>query len=272
MLTIVALIGMGLGNVIGAPLVKKYFPDRQASMVTVFALLMQAGATLPAMTAIPVADALGWQASLASWGLLSLVAIIPWAIHLLKPGAASSAATQTAARSAVEPRKLGLAQLVTNPVSLGTALFNACRPPLKSSAIATTPVDEAQKIRCQMGVFSLPPEASMSSTKEPESAEVTKNSITMHMAIMERKPVSGKCSKKPNKAKAESWLTRLAKSTALWCRIKSMAVLPKTVIHAKVKPVGTSITPVINWRMVRPREMRAIKIPTKGDQDIHQPQ
>lgn len=46
-LTVVALVGMGFGNVIGAPLVKKYFPDRQASMVTVFALLMQAGATLP---------------------------------------------------------------------------------------------------------------------------------------------------------------------------------------------------------------------------------
>lgn len=76
-LSIVALTGMGLGNVVGAPLVKKYFPDRQAVMVTVFALLMQAGATLPAMTAIPVANALGWQASLASWGVLSLIAVVP---------------------------------------------------------------------------------------------------------------------------------------------------------------------------------------------------
>lgn len=124
-LTIVALVGMGLGNVIGAPLVKKYFPDRQATMVTVFALLMQAGATFPAMTAIPVADAFGWQASLASWGLLSLVAVVPWAIHLLKPRATSSAATQAETGSATEPRKLGLTQLLTNPVSLGTALFYA---------------------------------------------------------------------------------------------------------------------------------------------------
>ena len=62
LLSIVALVGMGFGNVVGAPLVKKYFPDRQAVMVTVFALLMQAGATLPAMTEIPVANAFGWQA------------------------------------------------------------------------------------------------------------------------------------------------------------------------------------------------------------------
>jgi len=124
-LTIVALIGMGLGNVIGAPLVKKHFPDRQATMVTVFALLMQAGATLPAMTAIPVADALGWQASLASWGLLSLVAVIPWAIHLLKPHQASSAVTQNDTGSAAATQRLGLAQMVANPVSSGTALFYA---------------------------------------------------------------------------------------------------------------------------------------------------
>jgi MFS transporter, CP family, cyanate transporter len=37
----------------GALLVEKYFPDRQAAMITVFSLLMQAGATLPALTAIP---------------------------------------------------------------------------------------------------------------------------------------------------------------------------------------------------------------------------
>jgi CP family cyanate transporter-like MFS transporter len=54
---------MGFGNVVGALLVKKYVPDWQVVMVTVFALLMQARATLPAMTAIPVANAFGWQVS-----------------------------------------------------------------------------------------------------------------------------------------------------------------------------------------------------------------
>ncbi|ART59174.1 hypothetical protein CBP36_10240 [Acidovorax carolinensis] len=125
-LSVVALVGMGMGNVVGAPLVKKYFPDRQASMVTVFALLMQAGATLPAMTAIPVANALGWQASLASWGVLSLVAVVPWAIQLLKMRSAQPGEAQAgAAAAAPAAQKLGLAQLVTSPVALGTALFYA---------------------------------------------------------------------------------------------------------------------------------------------------
>ena len=35
---------------------------------------------------------------------------------------------------------------------------------------------------------------------------------------------------------------------------------------------GTSMTPVTNCRMVRPREMRAMNIPTKGVQEIHQAQ
>ncbi|MBS0466441.1 MAG: MFS transporter [Proteobacteria bacterium] len=124
-LSVVALVGMGLGNVVGAPLVKKYFPDRQAVMVTTFALLMQAGATLPAMTAIPVANAFGWQASLASWGLLSLVAVVPWAMQLLALRRAPPAAAPAAGAAAPAVHKLGLAQLATSPVAVGTALFYA---------------------------------------------------------------------------------------------------------------------------------------------------
>ncbi|HLV76302.1 MAG TPA: MFS transporter [Marinobacter sp.] len=124
LLSAVALFGMGIGNVVGAPLVKKYFPDRQAVMVTVFALLMQGGATLPAMTSIPVANVWGWQASLASWGLISLIAIVPWAIQLLKLRNARAADTQA---TTGEPTGsgLGLRQLITNPVAAGTALFYA---------------------------------------------------------------------------------------------------------------------------------------------------
>jgi CP family cyanate transporter-like MFS transporter len=122
-LTLVGLVGMGLGNVVGAPLVKRYFPDRQAAMITVFSLLMQAGATLPAMTAVPVANAWGWQVSLASWGLLSLAAVVPWAIQVARirrapPDSAAATAASTAPR-------LGLAAQLANPVSAGTALFYA---------------------------------------------------------------------------------------------------------------------------------------------------
>ncbi|MEV7647032.1 MFS transporter [Arthrobacter sp. NPDC089319] len=124
-LSIVALVGMGFGNVVGAPLVKKYFPDRPAPMLTVFALLMQAGATLPAMAAVPMADAAGWRVSIGSWAILAVVAALPWLIQLfkvLKDKAPASAGPGAAA--AAGPR-LGLAQLVKSPVAAGTALFYA---------------------------------------------------------------------------------------------------------------------------------------------------
>lgn len=124
-LTFVALLGMGFGNVAGAPLVKKHFPDRQASMVTVFALLMQAGATLPAMTALPLANAGGWQLSLASWGVLSLVAVLPWTLVLLKERRSGAPAAQAATAGAAAGSNLSLGRLVASPVAVGTALFYA---------------------------------------------------------------------------------------------------------------------------------------------------
>lgn len=124
-LTFVALLGMGFGNVAGAPLVKKHFPDRQASMVTVFALLMQAGATLPAMTALPLATAGGWQLSLASWGVLSLVAVLPWTLVLLKERRSGAPAAQAATAGAAAGSNLSLGRLVASPVAVGTALFYA---------------------------------------------------------------------------------------------------------------------------------------------------
>lgn len=124
-LTIVALVGMGLGNVAGAPLVKKYFPDRPAAMITLFSLLMQAGATLPAMTALPVANAVGWQGSLASWGLLSLIAVVPWAVQFVASLSRKHDAAQSTSVLAAPAAKIGFRGLVKSPVAWGTALFYA---------------------------------------------------------------------------------------------------------------------------------------------------
>lgn len=126
-LSVLALIGMGFGNAIGAPLVKKYFPDRQGSMITVFSLLMQAGATLPAMTVGPVMQALGWQASLASWGLLSAVACIPWLLVMGKARSKTGAAQgkADAARGGEKEESFSVGRLLSNPISLGTGLFYA---------------------------------------------------------------------------------------------------------------------------------------------------
>jgi len=51
-----------------------------------------------------------------------------------------------------------------------------------------------------------------------------------------------------------------------------MAVPPKTVIHRVHASEGTISTETMNSRTVRPRETRAMNMPTKGDQEIHQAQ
>ncbi|GGC66581.1 MFS transporter [Hoyosella rhizosphaerae] len=74
----VALFGMGLGNIVLPPLAKRYFSDRIALMSTIYISFVQLGTVVPALLAIPVADAAGWRLSLGMWALVTFAAILPW--------------------------------------------------------------------------------------------------------------------------------------------------------------------------------------------------
>ena len=50
---------------------------------------------------------------------------------------------------------------------------------------------------------------------------------------------------------------------------KFMPIPPRVENHSRLTTVGMIITPMMNSRMVRPLEMRAMKVPTKGHQAIH---
>lgn len=80
-LTFLAVLGMGLGNIVGPPLVRRYFPDRVGPMMTLFALLTQTGVGVPALVTVPMAGLVGWRMAIGSWGLLAVLAIIPWAVQ-----------------------------------------------------------------------------------------------------------------------------------------------------------------------------------------------
>lgn len=116
----IALFGMGMGNVVGPPLVKKYFPDRQGTAMSVLVLMMQAGATIPAMVAVPLANAAGWRITVGSWALLMILAALPWLSALAKDRSDDSAKTATPDAAG---HAFGLRTLVRNPVSAGAALF-----------------------------------------------------------------------------------------------------------------------------------------------------
>ncbi|KXT57096.1 MFS transporter [Gordonia sp. QH-12] len=77
-LSCVALFGMGVGNILIPPLVKRYFSDQIAVISTAYITFVQLGTAIPAAIAVPVADAAGWRMSLAMWALVPLVALLPW--------------------------------------------------------------------------------------------------------------------------------------------------------------------------------------------------
>lgn len=76
--TLFALVGMGFANVAMPPVVRKYFPDRISLMTSVYMSIMSVSALLPALVAVPVADAISWRGSLLQWALYTAVALFPW--------------------------------------------------------------------------------------------------------------------------------------------------------------------------------------------------
>lgn len=74
----IALAGMGIGNVVVPPLVKRYFADRVGTVSTLYITVLQAGTMIPALLAVPVAEEYDWRISLGMWALLSLAAMLPW--------------------------------------------------------------------------------------------------------------------------------------------------------------------------------------------------
>ena len=75
---VVALAGMGMGNVVLPPLVKRYFPQRVGTVSTLYLTLLQVGTIAPALLAVPLADAAGWRVSMGVWTLPAVAAGLVW--------------------------------------------------------------------------------------------------------------------------------------------------------------------------------------------------
>lgn len=84
--SLLALAGMGIGNVTLPPLVKRHFPERVGLLSALYITLLQLGTMLPAFAAVPMAQAYGWRVSLGSWAALAMVALLPWLALLKRQG------------------------------------------------------------------------------------------------------------------------------------------------------------------------------------------
>lgn len=88
--TAVIFAGVGVGNVLMPPLVKKHFPDRVGLMTTVYTTTMAFSTFLPPLFAVPVAESAGWRTSLGMWALFATVALIPWIALVVRERAAAA--------------------------------------------------------------------------------------------------------------------------------------------------------------------------------------
>ena len=82
--SVMAFAGIGIGNILLPPLVKRYFPDRIALMTTAYASLMAISGAAPALLAAPVAEAAGWRASVGMWSILATVTLVPWLVVIVR--------------------------------------------------------------------------------------------------------------------------------------------------------------------------------------------
>lgn len=95
----IALSGMGIGNVVLPPLVKRYFADRLGTVSTFYITVLQLGTILPALSAVPLAEAAGWRVSLGAWSVVGVAAALPWIAVLWMEKRGSSEPARELART-----------------------------------------------------------------------------------------------------------------------------------------------------------------------------
>lgn len=83
LLSVLALAGGAIANVLMPTLVKRHFPDRIGRMTAVYTTALAVGTTTGAGLTVPFGDLASgggdsWRYGLGSWALFSAVAVLPW--------------------------------------------------------------------------------------------------------------------------------------------------------------------------------------------------
>ena len=112
-LSLLALGGMAMANVLIPSLVKRHFPDRIGTMTAVYTTALSIGLTSALVLTVPISDALGsWRYGLGAWAVLAVAAALPW-IGLLAQDAPDPSAVASTNRAVtfgdVARTRIGLA-------------------------------------------------------------------------------------------------------------------------------------------------------------------
>lgn len=143
--TAVIFAGVGIGNVLLPPLVKKHFPDRIGLVTTLYSTTMAFSTFLPPLFAVPVADAADWRLSLGMWAVFSTLALVPWVAMLVRERRAPAVAIeQPDARVFGRMWRLPMAWAVTVTFLVSGAVAYTCFAWLPSMLIDLAGVTPGQ--------------------------------------------------------------------------------------------------------------------------------
>lgn len=104
--SLVTLAGVAAANVLGPPLVRRWFPDRAGAVTGLYAMSISAGVALPAAVTVPIAAAAGdagWRAGIAVWAPVAVLAALPWLWPSVRGGVTATDGPSTAASAPSGP-------------------------------------------------------------------------------------------------------------------------------------------------------------------------
>jgi len=119
LMSVLALVGGAMGNVLLPALVKRHFPDRIGPMTAVYTTALATGTTLAAALTVPISRLGGtpdWRLGLGVWAALAAVAVLPW-LALLRGDV----------RRVPTSDEHGARALVRSPLAWALAVFFGCQ-------------------------------------------------------------------------------------------------------------------------------------------------
>jgi CP family cyanate transporter-like MFS transporter len=109
LLSLLALSGMAMANVLLPSLVKLHFPDRIGLVTAIYTTALSIGLTAALVLTVPISDALGgWRYGLGAWAVVAVVAAVPW-VALAAHDRNLERVTRTVSFRDVARTRLGLA-------------------------------------------------------------------------------------------------------------------------------------------------------------------
>jgi CP family cyanate transporter-like MFS transporter len=108
-LSVLALAGMAVANVLMPSLIKLHFPDRIGLFTALYTTALAVGLTAASVVTVPLAGMLGsWREGLGFWALTALVAAVPW-LFLVRHDATPRPPTRRISLREVSRTRLGWA-------------------------------------------------------------------------------------------------------------------------------------------------------------------